>query len=109
VSREVDATSFFYTGTIALMEKKVARQVIVVGDTLAPFGGKVITGSGADTMDGKAVARKTDLVECAKHGVNSISEGDASFLVDGQPVALEGHHASCGCALVSLGATLSMP
>jgi len=87
----------------------MARQVIVVGDTLAPYGGKVIEGSGADTVDGKAVARKTNLVECAKHGVNPINEGDESCLVGDEPVALEGHHASCGCTLVSLGATLSMP
>ena len=86
----------------------MARQVIVVGDTLAPYGGKVITGSDADTIDGKAVARKTDQVECAKHGINAIEEGDASCLVDGEPVALDGHHASCGCILVSLVETLSM-
>lgn len=36
----------------------MSRQVIVVGDTLAPYDGKVITGSGADIVDGKAVARK---------------------------------------------------
>lgn len=86
----------------------MARQVIVVGDTLAPYGGEVIEGSGADSVDGKAIARKTNLVECAKHGVNPIAEGDASCLVDNEPVALTGHHASCGCTLVSLGATLSV-
>jgi uncharacterized Zn-binding protein involved in type VI secretion len=86
----------------------MARQVIVVGDALAPYGGQVITGSGADMIDGKAVARKTDQVTCAKHGINAIEEGDASCLVDDEPVALEGHHTSCGCILVSLGETLSM-
>ena len=86
----------------------MSRQVIVVGDALAPYGGKVITGSSADTVDGKAVARKTDLVACEEHGVSQISEGDTSCLVDGEPVALEGHHAGCGCTLVSLTTTLSM-
>ena len=86
----------------------MARQIIVVGDTLAPFGGEVLTGSDADTVEGKAIARKTDLVRCVEHGVNRIKEGDESFLVDGEPAALEMHHASCGCTLVSRRATLSI-
>jgi uncharacterized Zn-binding protein involved in type VI secretion len=79
----------------------MARQVIILGDTLAPYGGEVITGSSADTVDGKAITRKTDLVDCAKHGINPVIEGDESFLIEGQPVALERHRASCGCTLVS--------
>ncbi|WP_296229253.1 PAAR domain-containing protein [Ralstonia sp. UBA689] len=86
----------------------MARQMIVVGDTLSPHGGKVISGSSADSVDGKAVARRNDLADCAKHGVNPIAEGDPSMLVNGEPASLEGHHASCGCVLVSVRATLSV-
>ncbi|REG61371.1 putative Zn-binding protein involved in type VI secretion [Paraburkholderia sp. BL6669N2] len=86
----------------------MARQVIVVGDTTTR-GGKVITGSQVDVVDGKAIARKGDLVACPEHGVNPIVEGDESLMVDDKPVALEGHHAACGCALVSACHTLSVP
>jgi uncharacterized Zn-binding protein involved in type VI secretion len=87
----------------------MARQVIVVGDLLTPHGGVIITGSDADTVDGKAIARKGDLVDCAEHGVNPIAEGDATNSFDGKPVALHGHRAACGCMLVSRTATLSAP
>lgn len=86
----------------------MSRQVIVVGDTLSPYGGTVLSGSGADTIDGKAVARRNDLVDCRKHGKNAIAEGEPSCLAGGEPVALEGHHASCGCVLVSVHRTLSV-
>lgn len=80
----------------------------MVGDTLAPHGGRVITGSQADRVDGRALARKTDLVDCAMHGVNPIAQGDPSTMLDGRPAALEGHQASCGCVLVSQQATLAL-
>ncbi|WP_233873554.1 PAAR domain-containing protein [Paraburkholderia adhaesiva] len=83
----------------------MARQIIVTGDTLAPYGGKVIGGSEKDNIDGRKPARKGDEVNCAEHGVNPIVEGDDSTLVDDRPVALEGHHAACGCTLVSLQET----
>ncbi|WP_249172917.1 PAAR domain-containing protein [Burkholderia vietnamiensis] len=90
------------------MEEQMTRQVIVVGDTLAPFGGEVMTGSDADVVDGKAISRKTDLVNCVEHGINPIAEGDESFQLAGKPAALEGHHATCGCTLVSRRATLGI-
>jgi uncharacterized Zn-binding protein involved in type VI secretion len=85
----------------------MAKEMIVVGDTTT-HGGKVITGSPDDQIDGKAIARKGDLVECPEHGVNPIIEGDDSFMVGDKPAALEGHHAACGCALISQGHTLSV-
>jgi uncharacterized Zn-binding protein involved in type VI secretion len=42
----------------------MARQVIVVGDTLAPHGGTVTSGSNSDVVNGKPIARKGDVVEC---------------------------------------------
>jgi uncharacterized Zn-binding protein involved in type VI secretion len=86
----------------------MARQVIVVGDTLAPHGGDVTGGSHADIVDGKAVARKGDTVECKQHGTQTIAEGDGTSMIGGSPVALQGHRATCGCTLLSRGATISM-
>jgi uncharacterized Zn-binding protein involved in type VI secretion len=87
----------------------MVRQVIVVGDTLAPHGGTVTTGSNADIVDGKPVARKDDAVECREHGTQTISEGDGNGMFGGAPVALHGHQATCGCTLVSRSATVAMP
>jgi uncharacterized Zn-binding protein involved in type VI secretion len=98
------------SGRRNLVEEKesMTRQIIVTGDTLVPFGGDVIEGSEMDDIDGHKVARKGDAVHCIQHGVNPIAEGDGSTLVDGKPVALEGHHASCGCTLVSRQQTMSV-
>ncbi|MGY6128017.1 PAAR domain-containing protein (plasmid) [Paraburkholderia strydomiana] len=87
----------------------MVRQVIVVGDTLAPHGGTVSTGSNADIVDGKPVARKGDTVECKLHGNQTIAEGDGNSMFGGAPVALHGHHATCGCTLVSRCSTVNMP
>ena len=86
----------------------MVRQVIVVGDALEPHGGTVMTGSDTDSVDGKAIARKGDLVDCAGHGINPIAEGDESSVFAGRPVALDGHRAECGCTLVSRAGTLSI-
>ena len=86
----------------------MARQIIVVGDTLAPHGGIVTAGSNADIVDGKAIARKGDTVQCNEHGAQTIAEGDEAGMVNGSPVALHGHRATCGCTLVSQGTTISV-
>ena len=86
----------------------MARQVIVVGDTLAPHGGTVTAGSNADIVDGKPIARKGHTVECKQHGTQTIAEGDETSLIGGSPAALHGHRATCGCTLVSRGTTISM-
>ncbi|MDH4449180.1 MAG: PAAR domain-containing protein [Rhodoferax sp.] len=84
----------------------MSRKIIVVGD-LTSHGGTVISGSTTRIINGKGIARKGDKVSCpqtypggAPHGVNPIVEGDASHLVDGIPVALEGHTTACGCRLI---------
>ena len=86
----------------------MARQVIVVGDTLAPHGGTVTAGSNDDIVDGKPISRKGDAVECKEHGAQTIAEGDEAGMVNGSPVALHEHHATCGCTLVSQGTTISI-
>jgi uncharacterized Zn-binding protein involved in type VI secretion len=89
------------------------RKLIVVGDTTT-HGGMVVQGSPNHAIDGRALARLGDAVECPQkypggkpHGINKIIEGDAGFLVDGIPVACDGHKTACGCALIgSVGATV---
>jgi uncharacterized Zn-binding protein involved in type VI secretion len=49
-------------------------------------------------------ARKGDLVECPLHpevNPNVILEGDGEITDHGIPVARQGHHATCGCSLIS--------
>lgn len=54
------------------------KKTICVGDKTS-HGGSVLTGSSQIIIDGKSVARKSDLVSCPTHGVNSISEGDKTL------------------------------
>jgi uncharacterized Zn-binding protein involved in type VI secretion len=82
------------------------RSIIVVGDRTT-HEGRVITGSAKHTIDDKPIARKGDLVDCPErypggspHGVNAIIEGEERCLIDGMPVALDGHRTECGCALI---------
>lgn len=85
----------------------MARKIIVLGDS-TDHGGKVIGGSPTQAIDGKPIARLGDMVSCPRkgHGVNPIVEGDADYLVNGIPVALDGHKTACGCALIgSVSAT----
>ena len=84
----------------------MGKKLIVVGDSTS-HGGTVISGSGTMTIAGKAIARLGDKVNCPKlypskrpHGVNAIVEGEGGYIVDGQPVALEGHKTECGCTLI---------
>lgn len=84
----------------------MARKIIVVGDPTS-HGGRVISGSKAHTIGGKAIARKGDQVDCPErypdgslHGVNVIIEGEDKMPIDGIPVALEGHKTACGCQLI---------
>lgn len=84
----------------------MAKKIIVVGDS-TDHGGKVISGSPKDTIMGKSIARMGDLVDCPQrypnkkpHGVNKIIEGDPTYLIEGIPVALEGHKTECGCSLI---------
>jgi uncharacterized Zn-binding protein involved in type VI secretion len=87
----------------------MGKKIIVVGDATT-HGGKVISGASDQTLNGKAIARKGDEVDCpelypggAPHGVNKIIEGSDKYLVMGIPVALEGHKTECGCALIGSG------
>lgn len=83
------------------------KRVIRLGDPHT-HGGKVITAAPNTEINGKRVARLGDKAVCPKkgHGVVTIVEGDPSWSVEGQSVALEGHKCSCGCSLISTLPTL---
>ena len=75
-------------------------------------GGTVVSASPTTIIMGKPVARLGDSVTCPLpgHGVVTIVEGDTDWLVDGRPVALEGHKTSCGASLIStLGTVIRSP
>jgi uncharacterized Zn-binding protein involved in type VI secretion len=78
------------------------RNVIRLNDPTS-HGGKVISASPNSEAMGAAIARKGDLCSCPLpgHGVCKIAEGDPDVLIDGVPVAFEGHKADCGALLIS--------
>ncbi|MDR5740386.1 MULTISPECIES: PAAR domain-containing protein [unclassified Caballeronia] len=78
-------------------------KLIRLGDT-TDHGGAVITALETMRYGGRRVARKGDEVECPLHPEvkpNVIIECDARISDHGVPVAREGHHALCGCRLIS--------
>ncbi len=66
-------------------------------------GGKVISAAPNSKVRGVAVARKGDRCTCPLpgHGLCRIAEGDPKLLIDGVPVAFEGHQTDCGATLIS--------
>lgn len=77
--------------------------VIRFGDPTS-HGGKVISADATGCLvDGIAIVRVGDQCSCPipGHGVTKVVEGDADYIVEGQPVALAGHKAGCGAALIS--------
>lgn len=65
-------------------------------------GGTVITGSPHTNHNGIPVARKGDQVMCKKcKKMTVIVSGDASFIVDGAPIARGGDVTSCGAKLIA--------
>ncbi|AQW31158.1 PAAR domain-containing protein [Ralstonia syzygii subsp. celebesensis] len=58
--------------------------------------GKISTGSGNVTFEGKAAARVTDLVACSKHpGPEPLVEGSKTITVNGLPIVRIGHSTHC--------------
>lgn len=78
------------------------RGVIRLNDPTS-HGGKVISAAPKSSVKGVAVARKGDRCTCPipGHGVCKIVEGDSAVLIDGVPVAFDGHKTSCGAVLIS--------
>jgi uncharacterized Zn-binding protein involved in type VI secretion len=78
------------------------RNVIRLNDPTS-HGGKVITASPNSKVLGVAGARKGDRSQCPirGHDICVIAEGDPQVLIDGVPVAFDGHATSCGAKLIS--------
>jgi len=80
----------------------MALPIIRLGD-FTSHGGQVISASSTHLISGIGIARVGDKVTCpiAGHGINSIVEGAATYLIGGRMVALHGHRCVCGCTLIS--------
>jgi len=78
------------------------KGVIRLGDPTT-HGGKVVSAAPKTKVMGVAVARKGDRCVCPipGHGTCVIIEGDPKVLIDGVPVAFDGHKTSCGAALIT--------
>lgn len=62
----------------------------------------MLAGSPFSDCAGKPIARVGDMVACPKcKGIFPISQGDASNIVDGAPVAYHGCKVACGAILIS--------
>lgn len=83
------------------------KRLIRLGD-LTTHGGVVISASSSYEVLGRPVARVGDRVTCPMqgHGLAVIIEGDPDWLIDGRPVALEGHLTSCGATLIATVASV---
>ncbi|RQZ06869.1 PAAR domain-containing protein [Burkholderia sp. Bp9031] len=84
------------------------RGIIRVGDKHT-HGGRVESGAATSTVMGRAVARIGDVCSCPVHGTCTIAKGDASFNVEGQAAAFDGHETSCGALLISSLPTSGRP
>lgn len=78
------------------------KRVIRLGDPTT-HGGKVVSAAAHSNIHGIQIARLGDKVTCPLpgHGSVTIVEGDPNWLIEGVPVALEGHKTSCGASLIS--------
>lgn len=66
-------------------------------------GGVVTSASSTSVVLGIGVARVGDTVSCPKKGHRNctIVQGDPDVVIDGVPVAFDGHLTSCGATLIS--------
>lgn len=66
-------------------------------------GGVVTSASSTSEVHGIGVARVGDAVSCPKKGHRhcTIVQGDPEVVIDGVPVAFDGHLTSCGATLIS--------
>ncbi|MGV7206908.1 PAAR domain-containing protein [Oxalobacteraceae bacterium A2-2] len=78
------------------------RGVIRLNDPTS-HGGKVMQAAPNSKVHGVAVARQGDRCMCPIRGHDNcvIAEGDPDVLIDGVPVAFDGHRTSCGATLIS--------
>jgi uncharacterized Zn-binding protein involved in type VI secretion len=79
------------------------RRPIRLGDPTTHGGTVVHVAATHAEVLGRPLARLGDHCTCPRlgHGSCVIVEGDPDWTIDGVPVALEGHHTSCGAQLVA--------
>lgn len=80
----------------------MARPQARLGDT-SSHGGTVITGSVTTIVNGRPVARMSDMHVCPipGHGVTPIVSGSLDTATDGRPNARMGDMAGCGAVIVT--------
>lgn len=80
----------------------MAKLWTVLGDRTTG-GGSIITAAPQTDINGVKIARLHDKATCPRHkGIFSIVSGcDATIIIDGQPVALDGARLSCGCSVIA--------
>jgi uncharacterized Zn-binding protein involved in type VI secretion len=95
-------TRGFRNEAFYLFKETSMRGVIRLNDPTS-HGGKVVGAAPNSTVLGVAVARKGDPCVCPIKGHVRcvIAEGDPQVLIDGVPVAFDGHKTSCGASLMS--------
>ncbi|MEO6921908.1 MAG: PAAR domain-containing protein [Collimonas sp.] len=78
------------------------RGVIRLNDPTS-HGGMVVSAAPNSKVMDRQVARKGDRCICPVpgHQVCFIAEGDPEVLIDGIPVAFDGHKTTCGASLIS--------
>lgn len=64
-------------------------------------GGAVIATPNRSSAGDNPLAVIGDAVSCPKCGPTTIAEGDATWTIDGKPVALNGHATACGAKLIA--------
>ncbi len=79
------------------------KGIIRMGDPTSHGGSVTAVGNTRSKVMGKMVARVGDACSCPVpwHQGCTIAEGDPKVLLDGIPVAFEGHKTSCGAKLMS--------
>ena len=97
--------------------------VLVRGRHIAAIGAAATPAATATVIEGRGRTLMPGLIDCHVHvnepgrtewegfasatraaaagGVTTIVEGDPTWLIDGIPVALEGHKTSCGASLIA--------
>ena len=77
-----------------------------LGDGIS-HGGTIISSASKTTANSQLVARVGDQVNCAIHGLQTITQGSSNLTVEGAKVAYVGALCSCGATIMSGGSNSS--
>ncbi|WP_201174159.1 PAAR domain-containing protein [Pseudomonas sp. S31] len=77
------------------------KAIVRIGDT-TNHGGQVIDAIAHTSLNGRPIAGKGCMVFCPLcKGTFPITEGSATYQVNGVPVALDGMKTACGASLIA--------